>query len=118
MLTLAFRRMRLPMLAMVLTALTWTSCQAIGAFQTRPAFPGVASDDDPRLPPTIIPPNVSATAFIGRCGKGRVSDPQTHGCRGPGDIKNSHKDDDRHDAPSDKGRPLQTEPEFRAACSH
>lgn len=103
---------------MVLTALTWTSCQAIGAFQTRPAFPGVASDDDPRLPPTIIPPNVSANAFNGRCGEGRVSDPQTLGCRGPGDIKDSHKDDDRHDAPSDKGRPLQTEPEFRAACSH
>src|SRR5712675_925112 len=91
MLTLAFRRMSLPMLAMVLTALTWTSCQAIGAFQTRPAFPVVESDDDPRLPPTIIPPNVSANAFIGRCGKGRVSDPQTHGCRGPGDIKDSHK---------------------------
>ena len=25
--------------------------------------------------------------FFGRCGKGRVSDPQTHGCRGPADIR-------------------------------
>jgi len=87
MLTLTFRRMRLRMLAMVLTALTWTSCQAIGSFQTRPAFGGAASDDDPSLPPTIIPPNVSANAFIGGCGKGRVADPQTHGCRGPGDLR-------------------------------
>jgi hypothetical protein len=87
MLTLAFRRMRLPILAMVLTALTWTSCQATGSFQTRPAFPSAASDDDPPLLPTIIPPNVSANVFIGGCGKGRVSDPQTHGCRGPGDLR-------------------------------
>jgi hypothetical protein len=47
----------------------------------------VASDEDPPLPPTIMPPNASANAFIGGCGKGRVSDTQTHGCRGPGDIR-------------------------------
>lgn len=87
MLTLTFRRMRLPMLAMFLTALTWTSCQAIGSFQTRPALPGVASDDNPHLPPIIIWPDVSTNAFIGGCGKGRVSDPQTHSCRGPSDMR-------------------------------
>jgi hypothetical protein len=87
MLTLMFRRICFAMLAMVLTALTWTSCQAIGSFQTRPAFSTVASDEDPPLPPTIMSPNASVSAFIGGCGKGRVSDPQTHGCRGPGDIR-------------------------------
>jgi hypothetical protein len=87
MLTRAFRRMRFPMLAIVLTALTWTSCQATGSFQTRPAFPTVAGDDDLPLQPTIMPPNVGANAFTGGCGKGRVSDPQTHGCRDPGDIR-------------------------------
>jgi len=87
MLTLAFRRTRLPMLAMVLTALTWTSCQAVGSFQTTLAFPSVEKNDNPHLPPIIIRPDVSTNAFIGGCGKGRVSDPQTHGCRGPGDIR-------------------------------
>ena len=87
MLTLMFRRICFAMLAMVLTALTWTSCQAIGSFQTRPAFPTVASDEDPPLTPAIMPPNASVNPFIGGCGKGRVSDPQTHGCRGPGDIR-------------------------------
>jgi hypothetical protein len=87
MLTAVFRRIGFATLAMVMTAPTWSSCQAIGSFQTKPAFPSVASDDDPPLPPTIIPPNVSAHAFIGGCGKGRVSDPQTHSCRGPGDIR-------------------------------
>jgi hypothetical protein len=85
MLTPAFRRMRLPILAIVLTALTWTNCQAIGSFQTGAAFPGVASVDNPHLPRIIIWPDVSENAFIGGCGKGRVSDTQTRSCRSPSD---------------------------------
>jgi len=87
MLALVLGQIRLPMLATVLTALTWSSCQATGSFQTTPAFPSVQRNDDTHLPPIIIWPDVSARAFIGGCGKGRVGDPQTHGCRGPADVK-------------------------------
>jgi hypothetical protein len=41
----------------------------------------------PPLLPTIRLPAVSASDFVGGCGKGRVRDPQTQGCRGPADIK-------------------------------
>ena len=86
MLALTFCRVRLPVLAIIATVLTWSSCQAVGSFQTTPAFPSAEKNDDPRLPPMILWPDESATAIIGGCGKGRVGDPQTHGCRGPGDI--------------------------------
>jgi hypothetical protein len=87
MLTSVLRRIGFLMLVTALTAPTWSSCQAIGSFQTKPAFPSAAKADDPTLPPTITWPNLSASAFVGGCGKGRVSDPQTHGCRGPADIR-------------------------------
>jgi hypothetical protein len=85
--TPAPRHIRFLMLLTALTALPWSSCQAIGSFQTRPAFAIVVRADDPPPPPAIAQPTVSASAFFGRCGKGRVSDPQTHGCRGPADIR-------------------------------
>jgi hypothetical protein len=74
------------MMVIALTAPTSSSCQAIGSFQTKPAFPGSAEADNPPLPPSTWP-HLSASAFVGGCGKGRVSDPQTHGCRGPADIR-------------------------------
>jgi hypothetical protein len=80
------RRVGFPILVTVVTTLTWSSCQAIGSFQTKPAFPGSAEADNPPLPPSTWP-HLSASAFVGGCGKGRVSDPQTHGCRGPADIR-------------------------------
>ena len=86
MLTSVLRCIGLLILVTVVTTLTWSSCQAIGSIQTKPAFPSAAKADDPPLPPTITWPNLSASAFVGGCGKGRVSDPQTHGCRGPADI--------------------------------
>jgi hypothetical protein len=85
--TSPLRRIRLPMLVIALTALTGSSCQAVGSFQTRPAFPDVVRSDDPPALPGIARPNVSASALLGGCGKGRVSDPQTRGCRGPADIR-------------------------------
>lgn len=87
MLTSVLRRIRLPIMAIVLTAPTWTTCQAIGSFQTKPAFPNVATANDQPLPPTIAWPNISASTLVGGCGKGRISDPHTHGCRGPADIR-------------------------------
>jgi hypothetical protein len=37
--------------------------------------------------PTITMPNVTVNDLVGGCGKGRVRDSQTHGCRGPADIR-------------------------------
>jgi hypothetical protein len=81
------RHIRFVILVMALTAPTWSACQAIGPFQIKPAFPYVVTDDDPLPQPTVASPNLSAGAFVGGCGKGRVSEPQTHGCRGPADIR-------------------------------
>jgi hypothetical protein len=87
MLTSMFRRIRFPILAMALTASTWSGCQAAGSFQTRPAFSSDVSADDPALPPVNTSFSLSAGGLVGGCGKGRVSDPQTHRCRGPADIR-------------------------------
>src|SRR6266851_6285726 len=81
----AHRRIRFVMLVIALTALTWSTCQAIGSFQTRPAFPSAVGADSPPQPPAITWP--SASAFFSGCGKGRIGDPQTHGCRGPADVR-------------------------------
>jgi hypothetical protein len=88
MLTSVLRRIGFPILVTVATTLTWSGCQAIGSIQTKPAFPSETRADDAPLPPTITWPHLSASTFVGGCGKGRVSDPQTHGCRGPADIRN------------------------------
>jgi hypothetical protein len=63
---------------------TWSNCEAAGSFQTRPAFAtaGIA----PSLPSVALP-DASARDLVGGCGKGRVRDPQTRGCRGPADIR-------------------------------
>jgi hypothetical protein len=83
------RRICFPILVLALTASTWSSCQAIGSFQTRPAFPSVESADNPPLPPAVSRTSVSASPLVGGCGKGRVSDPQTHRCYGPADIRSA-----------------------------
>jgi hypothetical protein len=87
MLTSVLRRIRFPMLVLAVTASTWSSCHAVGSFQTRPPFPSAVRADDPPLAPTITWPNASVGVLVGGCGKGRVSDPQTRGCRGPADIR-------------------------------
>jgi hypothetical protein len=89
MLTSARRRIRFPILVIALAASSWSTCQAVGSFQTRPAFPGAVRDDDPSFQPAIAWPNAPTGALIGGCGKGRISDSQTHGCRGPADIQRS-----------------------------
>jgi hypothetical protein len=83
--TSVLRRIRFLMLVTALTAPTWSVCQAAGSFQTKPAFPSAVTADDP--PQTVTWPDVSENAFFGGCGRGRVSDPETHGCRGPADIR-------------------------------
>ena len=71
------RQIRFPTLITTLKASTWSSCQAIGCFLTKPAFPSAVRHSLAAQP---------ATAFVSGCGKGRVSERQTHGCRGPADI--------------------------------
>jgi hypothetical protein len=85
MLTSVFRLIHLSMLVIALTAATWSSCQAVGSFQIRPANPSVVRDDDLPLQPGTTWSDASARALV-RCGKGRVRDPQTKACRGPADV--------------------------------
>lgn len=80
-------RIRFLILVIALTVPTWTNCQAAGSFQTKPAFPKVVTAGLSPPLPTITLPNVSASDLVGGCGKGRVRDLQTHGCRGPADIR-------------------------------
>jgi hypothetical protein len=87
MLTSGLCRIPFLMLVIALTVPTWSSCLAGGSFQTKPAFPNAVRADDPPSTPTITWPKLSESALVGGCGKGRVSDPQTHGCRGPADIR-------------------------------
>jgi len=78
-----YRILRLPMV-LALTAATWSNCQAAGSFQTKPAFLNTVSIGYSSAPPAVtIAPR---TVEFG-CGKGRVRDPGTHGCRGPADIR-------------------------------
>jgi hypothetical protein len=80
-------RIRFVILLTAITATTWSSSQAAGSFQTRPAFPkAVTAGIAPPLP-SITLPDVSARDLVGGCGRGRIRDPQTHGCRGPADIR-------------------------------
>jgi hypothetical protein len=81
------RRIRFLILVVAFTASAWSDCQAAGSFQTKPPFPDVVRDDDTPVLPTVAWPNVSAHDFVGGCGRGRVRDPQTHGCRGPANIR-------------------------------
>ncbi len=78
---------RFLILVMVFTAATWSNSQAAGSFQTKPAFPNVVTAGiAPRLP-TVTLPTMSERDLVGGCGRGRVRDNQTHGCRGPADIR-------------------------------
>jgi hypothetical protein len=87
MLNSVLRRLGLLILVMGLTAPTWSTCQAAGSFQTKPAFPDMVRSEDSDLPAAKTWPNLSPGYLVGGCGKGRVSEPQTHTCRGPADIR-------------------------------
>jgi hypothetical protein len=47
--------------------------------------PIAAASMVPKLPKVSIP---SPKRLLGGCGRGAIRDPQTHKCRGPGDISN------------------------------
>jgi hypothetical protein len=80
------RHIPLLLLAMVLTAATWSDSNAAGSFQKPEPRVVVTAGVAPSLP-SISMPNVTARDLVGGCGRGRVRDPQTQGCRGPADIR-------------------------------
>jgi hypothetical protein len=78
--------MRFLMLVTAFTAITWVNCQAAGSFQRAEPRVILTAGFAPSLP-SVSMPNMSASDLVGGCGKGRVRDPQAHGCRGPADIR-------------------------------
>jgi len=81
------RRIRFVISVIAFTIPAWSDCQAAGSFQTKPAFPKVVTAGIAPPLPTITLPDVSARDLVGGCGRGRIRDHQTHGCRGPADIR-------------------------------
>jgi hypothetical protein len=78
------RRIQLLLLATTLSATAWSTCQAAGSFQ-KPE-PHVIKAGMPSIPMPSMP-DVTAGDLVGGCGRGRIRDPHTHGCRGPADIR-------------------------------
>ena len=80
------RRPGFLILVMALAPAGWSACQAAGSYQTKPMFTEVRMEKASAAEPTIKPASPAAGDLMG-CGRGRVRDPQTHGCRGPADIR-------------------------------
>lgn len=79
-----FGHVRLSIFATALCCLAAMS-QITGSFQTIPPLRFVATLHDLKSP--VAEKNVSMSAL--GCGRGRFSDPETHRCRGPADIRRS-----------------------------
>src|ERR1700730_17121074 len=80
-------RIRFVISVIAFTVPAWSACQAVGSFQTKPAFPKVVTAGFAPPLPTITLPDVSARDLVGGCGRGRIRDHHAHGCRGPADIR-------------------------------
>ena len=78
-------RIRFLALVLAFAVPTWSTSQAAGSFQTKPPFPSVVRAGMPM--PDITLPKMSADDLVGGCGKGRVRDTGTHGCRGPANVR-------------------------------
>ena len=74
-------------LVVALSVPAWSSCQAAGSFQTKPAFPAARPEEmagsSVLRTGSLGPP---ATEWPG-CGRGRIRDPETLTCFGPADIR-------------------------------
>jgi hypothetical protein len=75
------------LLVTALTAAPWSSCQAAGSFQTKSAFLNVVSASYSTPSPAVSVAHTNMPVIEFGCGKGRIRDSQTHGCRGPADIR-------------------------------
>ena len=80
------RRLGFLVLVMALVPAGWSVCQAAGSYQTKPMFTEVRMEKASMAESTIKPASPAAGELLG-CGRGRVRDPETHGCRGPADIR-------------------------------
>ena len=60
---------------------------AAGSYQKRPMFDHlvIAGTPHPRVKLPSLP-QVNPSYMFGGCGRGRIRDPQSHTCHGPGDI--------------------------------
>jgi hypothetical protein len=76
---------RFAILTLVMTAIASSNCYAAGSFQ-KPEPRIMTAGIAPSLPRVSIP-HVTAGDLVGGCGRGRIRDAQTHGCRGPADIR-------------------------------
>jgi hypothetical protein len=80
---------RLCTLAVIAAAL-WmmnTPSQAAGSCQKRPPFDHLVIGGVPTPKVTLPPlPQINPGQVLGGCGRGRIRDPQTNSCRGPGNI--------------------------------
>jgi hypothetical protein len=77
---------RFAILAFAVTAIASSNCYAAGSFQKPEPRTVVTAGVAPALPSVALP-NVTAHDLVGGCGRGKFRDPQTHGCRGPADIR-------------------------------
>jgi hypothetical protein len=77
---------RFAILAFAVTAIASSNCYAGGTFRRPEPRPLVTAGVAHSLP-SVSMPEITARDLVGGCGRGRVRDPQTHGCRGPADIR-------------------------------
>jgi hypothetical protein len=80
------RRFSFLILVVALVPAGWSACRAAGSYQTKPMFTEVRMERASMAEPTIKSASPAAGDLLG-CGRGRVRDPETHGCRGPADIR-------------------------------
>ena len=73
--------------ALTVALAPWSNGHAAGSFQTRAAFSNVVSAGYSTPSPAISVAHTNIPGIEFGCGKGRVRDSQTHGCRGPADIR-------------------------------
>jgi hypothetical protein len=84
--TTMYRTLYLPVI-LALTAVSWSNCQAAGSFQTRPAFSKTVVSTGYSTAPSSLTLGHSTVAAEFGCGRGRIRDAVTPGCRGPADIR-------------------------------
>ncbi len=81
------RRAQILVLALALGLSLSGAANAAGSYEKRPMFPNLVLAGVP-TPRVSLPamPQVNPAQLLGGCGHGRIRDPQTNSCHGPGDV--------------------------------